>query len=217
MCAAPHMHGHPPRPGNVVGQGVAQPVGAPPMDMADTPARLVAPHPEPPTAPLAGLQIDGRPKAHIQRRLYAHEEAQRNTDGNGVQGSQYRAANTSAGQLASPGQSVDNGGPSNGSSYNRIDPSQIPRPDSARKAEKWSTRANVGQCAPPATSAFVAEDDGNCSPRYMRATLNQVINTSELLSSSGIPCAVIAQPLADVPSVEGAVPIVDFGEAGPVR
>lgn len=51
----------------------------------------------------------------------------------------------------------------------------------------------------------------------MRLTLNQVMNTAEQLSGTGIPFAVVAQPLAEVPAVEGAVPVVDLGESGPVR
>ena len=66
-------------------------------------------------------------------------------------------------------------------------------------------------------SCIIVEDDGNCSPRYMRLTLSQIINTSDMLSDSGIPFAVIAQPLAEVPTADGAVPVVDFGDVGPVR
>jgi protein transport protein SEC24 len=51
----------------------------------------------------------------------------------------------------------------------------------------------------------------------MRLTLNQVINTGELLTSSGMPFAVVAQPLAEVPPCDGPVPVVDFGDLGPVR
>ena len=160
--------------------------------------------------PLQGLHVDSRPKANVQRRQYAEGEVQSESNG-GIGSPQPRAP---SGQ---PSQSPTSGTSGSNSGSNRIDPSQIPRPDAGRKAEKWCTRANVGQLPPPATSAFIVEDDGNCSPRYMRLTLNQVMNTAEQLSGTGIPFAVVAQPLAEVPAVEGAVPVVDLGESGPVR
>ena len=102
-------------------------------------------------------------------------------------------------------------------SGSRIDPSQIPRPDAAKAAETFATRANIGMCPPPATSAFVVADEGSCSPRYMRLTLNQVVTTHEMLDQAGVPLAVVCQPLAEVPEADGPVPVVDFGESGPVR
>ena len=75
----------------------------------------------------------------------------------------------------------------------------------------------MGQCAPAATSAFLVEDDGNCSPRLMRLTLNQVLTTSDALTNSGVPFGVVCQPLADLPACEKPVPLVDFAESGPVR
>lgn len=51
----------------------------------------------------------------------------------------------------------------------------------------------------------------------MRLTLNQCHVTHDGLTQSGVPLAVVCQPFADVPSQEGAVPVVDFGASGPVR
>jgi len=161
-----------------------------------------------PAAPPTVSHGDNRPKANVHRRLYAEGEAL-TADQTGTRQSRLPAQ--------SPSQPTAAAQPSGNSGTNRIDPSQIPRPDAGRRAEKWSTRANVGQCPPSATSAYIVEDDGNCSPRYMRLTLSQIINTSDMLSSSGIPFAVIAQPLAEVPAADGAVPVVDFGDVGPVR
>lgn len=183
-------------------------MGMPPLTGMPLPTGMP---PAAPTVPLTGLQVDhARPKAVIQRRQYAQGEMPPPDDQPASNGSQYRSP---AGVAASPAA----GAAKANTSSNRIDPSQIPRPDAARPAETWSTRANVGQCPPPATSAYIVDDDGNCSPRYMRLTLNQVINTGELLTSSGMPFAVVAQPLAEVPPCDGPVPVVDFGDLGPVR
>ena len=166
----------------------------------------------------------------MQRRQYAQGEtggdlgaAHGGGGGGGGGDSQYRPSGGGGGggaahgaaQPSAPARQPSSGG-TNGA-YNRIDPSQIPRPEAARRAQTWNTRANVGQCPPAATSAYLAEDDGNCSPRYMRLTLNQVVTTSDALSTSGVPFGVVVQPLADVPAAEGTVPVVDFGESGPVR
>lgn len=76
----------------------------------------------------------------------------------------------------------------------------------------------------PATTEYVVKDTGNCSPRYMRCTINQVIFnkigieiatlvlilymlslslaylqipcTSDLLGTSGMQLALLVQPLA---------------------
>ncbi len=60
---------------------------------------------------------------------------------------------------------------------NRIDPSQIPRPVSSPSAPfVFDTRSGGAHAVPPATSArFIVRDRGTAGPRYMRATLNQVL------------------------------------------
>ncbi|KAK3260073.1 hypothetical protein CYMTET_30955 [Cymbomonas tetramitiformis] len=104
----------------------------------------------------------------------------------------------------------------------RIDPSQIPRPPPQAfggSAPIFETRPVSGNSVnpPPATSAFVVRDTGNCSPRFIRPTLNQIPATSELLQSSGMPLALMVQPMALLEPGEEPLQVVDFGEAGPVR
>ena len=178
----------------------------------------VAAQQPPPTAALAGLQVhENRPKAQIQRRLYAQDDIPQDISDRQREPSQptYQPAAAARGG-AQPGAHQSNGSTAAPSS-SRIDPAQIPRPDASRPAETWPTRANIGQCPPAATSAFLVEDEGNCSPRFMRLTLNQVHTTSEGLASSGAPFAAVIQPLADIPAAEGTVPVTDFGEDGPIR
>jgi uncharacterized membrane protein YraQ (UPF0718 family) len=51
-------------------------------------------------------------------------------------------------------------------------------------------------CFQSATSSFVVRDMGNCSPRMMRCTLNTIPCSGDLLSTSGMPLALMVQPLA---------------------
>ncbi|GBG78109.1 hypothetical protein CBR_g26046 [Chara braunii] len=101
----------------------------------------------------------------------------------------------------------------------RIDPNTIPRPVEVQSSpEVFQTRVNrMATTPPPATSHFVAKDTGNCNPRFMRCTLNQIPVTEELLTKSGMPLALMVQPLALPDPEEDQIPVIDFGESGPVR
>ena len=102
----------------------------------------------------------------------------------------------------------------------RIDPSQIPRPSYAPPAGPvhFDTRVvGVSPPPPPASAAFCARDTGNCNPRYMRATVHAVPTTSDLHTTSGLPLAVLVQPLALPGPGEEDVPLVSLGDGGPMR
>jgi hypothetical protein len=178
---------------------------APPGGMAP-PGAPVAP----PVEQMSGLHVEGRPRAHVQRRQYAAAEQTDVSDANGA--ADLRTPAPNAPSAPAPHAGASNGNSGSGSASSRIDPSQIPRPDAAKRAESFPTRANAGQSPPPATSAYLVDDDGNCSPRYMRLTLNQVSTTADGLTQCGVPLAVVCQPFADVPAAEGSVPVVDFGQ-----
>ncbi|KAF5204290.1 transport protein Sec24-like [Thalictrum thalictroides] len=108
------------------------------------------------------------------------------------------------------------GGLSAGSS--KIDPNQIPRPFPTSSGIVFETRVN-GQAniPPPASSEYVVKDTGNCSPRYMRCTINQIPCTGDLLSTSSMQLALMVQPFALPHPSEEQIQLVDFGEGGPVR
>ncbi|KAI3801197.1 hypothetical protein L1987_29301 [Smallanthus sonchifolius] len=100
----------------------------------------------------------------------------------------------------------------------KIDPNQIPRPIPNASVLLHETRqGNQANPPPPATSEFIVRDTGNCSPRYMRCTINQIACTSDLLTTSGMQLALLVQPLALPHPSEEPIQIVDFGEGGPVR
>ncbi|XP_052621536.1 protein transport protein Sec24-like CEF [Lactuca sativa] len=109
-------------------------------------------------------------------------------------------------------------GPTVGTGPSRIDPNQIPRPIPSSSILLHETRqGNQANPPPPASSEFIARDTGNCSPRYMRCTINQIPCTSDLLTTSGMPLALLVQPLALPHPSEEPIQVVDFGESGPVR
>ncbi|XP_050275700.1 protein transport protein Sec24-like At4g32640 isoform X3 [Quercus robur] len=100
----------------------------------------------------------------------------------------------------------------------RIDPNQIPRPIPGSSVILHETRqGNQANPPPPATSDYIVRDTGNCSPRYMRCTINQIPCTDDLLTTSGMQLALMVQPLAIPHPSEETVQVVDFGESGPVR
>uniref|UniRef100_A0A453K584 Zinc finger Sec23/Sec24-type domain-containing protein n=1 Tax=Aegilops tauschii subsp. strangulata TaxID=200361 RepID=A0A453K584_AEGTS len=74
-----------------------------------------------------------------------------------------------------------------------------------------------GQTRPAASSEFIVKDTGNCSPRLMRCTMNQIPCTGDLLTTSGMPLAIMVQPFALPHPSEEAIQLVDFGEMGPIR
>ncbi|VFQ80673.1 unnamed protein product [Cuscuta campestris] len=100
----------------------------------------------------------------------------------------------------------------------KIDPNQIPRPIPGSAVIVHETRQdNQANPPPPATSDYIVKDTGNCSPRYMRCTINQIPCTLDLLTTSEMQLALLVQPLALPHPSEEPIKVIDFGESGPVR
>ncbi|XP_049355011.1 protein transport protein Sec24-like At4g32640 [Solanum verrucosum] len=99
-----------------------------------------------------------------------------------------------------------------------FDSSQIPRPIPNSAVILHETRqGNKANPPPPATSDYIVWDTGNCSPRFMRCTVNQIPCTSDLLTTSAMQLSLLVQPLALPHPSEQPIQVVDFGESGPVR
>ena len=104
----------------------------------------------------------------------------------------------------------------------KIDPLSIPSIPGARDASVRQFSQNyfptLARHLPPnALSEFVAQDQGNASPRVCRLTLNAVPATGELLTMTHLPLALMIQPLAKPKAGEEPIPVLDFGEMGPPR
>ncbi|KAI8447533.1 Sec23/Sec24 trunk domain-containing protein [Phakopsora pachyrhizi] len=123
---------------------------------------------------------------------------------------------------------------------NRIDPNQIPSPvvvheqdcevfeNEAFRTCQFLTSKNLtlagetlsSSQVPLSLTDYVAIDEGNCTPRFIRATTYSFPETEELARAAELPLGLIVQPLAELGQGEGeCVPLADFGEdpTGPPR
>lgn len=90
----------------------------------------------------------------------------------------------------------------------RIDPRNVPRPltELQKASDKDAAGAQPipvfhsrsGAVPPSPAIEFSVVDEGNCSPKYMRATLCQIPDRKEVLEESRLPLGLILQPFAGV-------------------
>ena len=104
----------------------------------------------------------------------------------------------------------------------KVDPEQIPSVARARDAATYQYQTTVyptmEKHLPPAAAVpFVAYDQGNSAPKFARLTVNNIPSTAEALNSTALPLGMILQPLNSLQEGENAIPVLDFGEAGPPR
>lgn len=109
-----------------------------------------------------------------------------------------------------------------GGAQSRVNPDQVPSVPLSRDlpAEHYKTHVYPTMeqhVPPPATTPFVALDQGSASPKYGRLTLNCIPSTSEQLTNTGLPLGLVVQPLAQLTDGEQPVPVLDFGDVGPPR
>ncbi|KAI9206218.1 Sec23/Sec24 trunk domain-containing protein [Polychytrium aggregatum] len=107
-------------------------------------------------------------------------------------------------------------------SRSRIDPNQIPSPVVVQEADQEAYAdkpyLTLSKTVPPLPSTqFGAIDEGNCNPRAIRLTTYNLPCSDELQNMSSLPLGLIVQPMVDFSPVEMPIPVVDCGEAGPVR
>ncbi|KAF1985778.1 hypothetical protein K402DRAFT_394384 [Aulographum hederae CBS 113979] len=104
----------------------------------------------------------------------------------------------------------------------RVDPDQIPSVPKSRDVPARYYLENLyptmeRHIPPPAAVPFVAYDQGNSSPKFVRLSLNTIPSSQDALSTTGLPLGMILQPLAPLQEGEQEIPVLDFGETGPPR
>lgn len=99
----------------------------------------------------------------------------------------------------------------------------MPNPVAVMRAdqEHWSSApfltSSRGNPPPLTSTNFTVQDDGNCSPRFIRSTMYTVPCSKDLLNGCRVPLGLITQPLASVPPAENTLHLVDHGASGPIR
>ena len=101
---------------------------------------------------------------------------------------------------------------------NQIDSASVPQPVSGGlHASKKRFDTSTQDAPPAADSQFVAIDERNASPRFMRTSMYSIPYDSGMLQRVGIPWGVSVCPLATPEIGEQKVPVVGTDENGPIR
>ena len=108
------------------------------------------------------------------------------------------------------------------SAQGRVDPEQIPSIPRQRDAAAQFYLDHVyptmeQHLPPPGAVPYVAQDQGNSSPKHARLTLNNIPASSDALTVTGLPLGLVLQPLAPLQAGETPIPVLDFGDVGPPR
>ncbi|XP_056630676.1 protein transport protein Sec24C isoform X2 [Diorhabda sublineata] len=104
----------------------------------------------------------------------------------------------------------------------QLDPDDVPSPiqvfqeDQINRGGIFVTN-DKGLMPPLVTTNFIVQDQGNCSPRFIRSTMYNIPFSQDISKQTAIPFSLIISPMARQVEQEYPPPVVDFGALGPVR
>uniref|UniRef100_A0A915ETP9 Protein transport protein Sec24C n=1 Tax=Ditylenchus dipsaci TaxID=166011 RepID=A0A915ETP9_9BILA len=105
----------------------------------------------------------------------------------------------------------------------RLDPNMMPsvvqvvEDDRSSRSGLFPTGYPNAELPPLVSTEFVAQDQGNSNPKFMRSSLYAVPQTQDMVKSSCLPLSLSITPFAALSSSEISPPVIDLGELGPVR
>ena len=100
---------------------------------------------------------------------------------------------------------------------NMPNPIQVMKDDrAAHQGQEFCTNEK-GKVPPLVTTHFLTRDQGNTGPRLMRSTMYSVPDNPDMKKQTGVPLGLVMSPLATPLDGEYPTPVVDLGQAGPVR
>ncbi|CDW57090.1 protein transport protein Sec24C [Trichuris trichiura] len=110
-----------------------------------------------------------------------------------------------------------------GAGQKRLDPNMMPsliqvvEDDRKARGGLFQTGFDHAEQPPLCTTEFFAEDQGNCNPKFVRATLYNAPISNDFLKQSALPFGLSITPMANLSAEERPLPVVNMGELGPVR
>ncbi|XP_050076782.1 protein transport protein Sec24D [Anopheles maculipalpis] len=196
MAPQQQQQGYPPQPGQM-----------PPMGGQMPPRGYNQMPPAPGYNQMAPMVGQPQPQQHQQQQqqhpLHQHQQPQYHQGGPGMMGGHYPA-------------------PPPVPQQKRLDPESMPNPIQVMAENQENcggifATSQPGQLPPLVTTQFVTQDQGNANPRFVRSTMYNIPQTADMMKQSAVPFALILSPFARQAEGELPIPIVDFGEMGPIR
>ncbi|KAI6173840.1 Sec23/Sec24 trunk domain-containing protein [Aphelenchoides besseyi] len=106
----------------------------------------------------------------------------------------------------------------------RLDPAMMPsfiqviEDDRSLHANTvFNTGFATAEVPPLITTDFIAADQGNSNPKFIRSSVYQVPANQDMIKNAMLPFTLSITPFAELDPREYQPPIIDLGELGPVR